>query len=245
MKLNSSILFHATAELEEAFAEQARFTSDAAHELRTPVSVLLGLAHLPLGREGSSEEYRLALVACRRSARRMQALIESLLELSILDASRDRPERGPCDLAELGRDNLEMIRLLADERKLTLKGDFMPAPCLADAGSLSQLVTNLLSNAVKFTPPGGEIRIATRRENGCAVLSVTDSGVGIPATALPHIFDPFYRVDASRSRATGGAGLGLSISQSIAEAHGGTIAVESTPAQGSTFTLRLPAMERV
>jgi two-component system OmpR family sensor kinase len=227
--------------LDAAFAEQARFTSDAAHELRTPVSIILGQTQLALGRERNVEEYRATIETCQRAAKRMHGLIESLLQLSVLDAARQPLDRRPCDLAEIGREHLEMMRPLADEHHLALEGDLAPAPCAADPGGISQIVVNLLTNAVKYSRPGDKIRVATHRENGCAIISVSDTGPGIAAEHLPHLFDRFYRADVSRNRTTGGAGLGLAICKSIAEAHGGEITVESTPDAGSSFTLRIPA----
>ena len=227
--------------LDAAFTEQARFTSDAAHELRTPVSIILGQAQLALARERGKEEYRATIEACQRAAKRMHGLIESLLQLSVLDATRQPIERRPCDLAELGREHLEMMRPLADEQRIALEADLAPAPCAADAGGISQILVNLLTNAVKYSRSGDKIRVATHRENGCAILSVTDTGPGIAAEHLPHLFERFYRADVSRNRTTGGAGLGLAICKSIAEAHGGKLTVESTPNAGSSFTLRIPA----
>jgi two-component system OmpR family sensor kinase len=227
--------------LDAAFAEQARFTSDAAHELRTPVSIILGQAQLALGRERSAQEYRATIETCQRAAKRMHGLIESLLQLSVLDAAKNPLARRPCDLADLSREHFEMMRPLAAEKRIELEADLAPASCFADAGGISQIIVNLLTNAVKYSRSGDKVRVSTHRENGCAILSVTDTGPGIAATHLPHLFERFYRADASRNRTTGGAGLGLAICKSIAEAHGGKLTVESTPDVGSCFTLRIPA----
>ena len=237
----AAVLNSTFARLEAAFAQQQQFTSDAAHELRTPVSIILGQTQLALARERSAPEYRATIETCQRAAKRMHGLIESLLQLAVLDAARQPLDRRPCDLAEIGREHLEMMRPLADEHHLELETDLAPAPCAADAGGISQIVVNLLTNAVKYSRPGDKIRVATHRENGCAIISVRDTGPGIAAEHLPHLFDRFYRADGSRNRTTGGAGLGLAICKSIAEAHGGKITVESTPDVGSSFTLRIPA----
>ena len=237
----AAVLDETFQRLHAAFAEQARFTSDAAHELRTPVSIILGQTQLALARERSPEEYRATIEACQRAAKRMHGLIESLLQLSVLDAARQPLDRRPCDLAELGREHLEMMRPLADEQRIALEADLAPAPCAADAGGISQILVNLLTNAVKYSRSGDKIRVATHRENGCAIISVTDTGPGIAAEHLPHVFERFYRADVSRNRTTGGAGHGLAICKSIAEAHGGKLTVESTPDVGSSFTLRIPA----
>jgi len=237
----AAVLDQTFQRLDAAFAEQARFTSDAAHELRTPVAIILGQTQLALARERGKEEYRATIEACQRAAKRMHDLIESLLQLSVLDAARLPLERRPCDLAEIGREHLEMMRPLADQQHITLEAELAPAPCAADAGGISQILVNLLSNAVKYSRSGDRIRVATRRENGCAMIRVTDTGPGIPTEHLPHLFERFYRADGSRNRTTGGAGLGLAICKSIADAHGGKITVESVVDEGSSFTLRIPA----
>lgn len=236
----SAVLNETFARLEAAFAQQERFTSDAAHELRTPVALILAQAQLALARPRSDAEYREALETTQRAARRMHGLIESLLELSRLDAGAPSPGRRAADLATLGREQLALLQPLAAKAGITLRGDLEPAPCEIDPDRVTQILVNLLENAVKFSPPGSEVRLATRCENGDAVLSVSDHGPGIDPVHLPHVFERFYRADASRNRVTGGAGLGLSISRRIAEAHGGTLTVESRAGEGSCFTLHLP-----
>jgi len=226
--------------LEAAFAHQARFTSDASHELRTPVSVVLTQTQSALARERNPAEYREALEACQRAAQRMRKLTQSLLALARLDAGQDPMRREPLDLARVTRECVEMVRPLAAERGIELRCDLPAMPCAGDAERLSQVATNLLSNAIQFNHPGGEVRISTRAENGVAVLTVADTGEGIPAQDLPHIFERFYRVDQSRSAVHGGTGLGLAISKAIVDAHSGTIAVSSQPGAGSTFSVKLP-----
>ena len=237
----STILDHTFQRLDHAFAEQARFTSDAAHELRTPVSVILGQAQLALGRERSVEEHRATIETCQRAARRMHSLIESLLDLSLLDAEREESKLRPCDLAQICRDHLAMMQPLADEKGIILKTQFATARCLADPERITQVLDNLVGNALKFSSPGSECHVLTRLDRGDAILQVSDQGSGISAVHLPHLFERFYRADASRNRATGGAGLGLAICKSIADAHHGTILAASEWGKGSTFTLRLPA----
>lgn len=245
-----SVLNATFARLEAAFAEQRRFTSDAAHELRTPAAVILAQTQLALARPRPAEELRETVVVTRRAALRMQSLIESLLTLSRLDAQAAAAESSPlsraepCDLAALAREQLDLIRPLAEERGVLLRADELaPAVCRGDPDGLAQIFTNLLSNAVKFSRAGDEIRLHTGRENGCALVSVTDTGPGIAAEHLPHLFERFYRADASRNRAAGGgAGLGLAICKTLAETHGGTLEVQSREGHGSTFTLRLPSL---
>lgn len=237
----AGVLNSTFARLHDAFEQQARFSSDAAHELRTPVAVILAQTEFALAEAGTPAERDEALAACRRAAQRMHSLIQSLLDLAVLNDTTKPLDRQPCDLAEVMSDNVALIRPLADQRQITLHTDLTCTPCSANRDSLSQVVTNLLSNAVKFSRNGDEVRVRTHRDNGTAVISIADTGPGIAAEHLPHIFERFYRVDASRNRSKGGAGLGLSICQSIATAHGGTLSVESTPGRGSTFTLRIPA----
>jgi len=226
--------------LDAAFDEQARFTSDAAHELRTPVSIILGQAQLALARERSSEDYRATIAICQRAAKRMHGLIESLLDLAVLDASPTSSGQVECDLAELAGQHLALMHDLADEEGITLTGHLESASCRANPDRLAQILDNLLSNALKFSPAGSEVHLRTWVEDGHCCLSVRDTGPGIAAEHLPHLFERFYRADTSRNRATGGAGLGLAICQRIAEAHGGSLSVESQPGTGSCFTLRLP-----
>jgi signal transduction histidine kinase len=228
------------ARLDASFARQARFTSDAAHELRTPLSLILAQAQLALARPRSTSEYREAIETTQRAARRMHALVESLLELDQLDASAEPLALQPGDLATLAREQLEFLSPLAAERRIAVRADLAPAPCVMDPGRAAQILANLLDNAVKFSPPDSLVSVATRGEPGAAIATVTDHGPGIATRHLPHIFERFYRADASRSRTTGGSGLGLSICRRIAEAHGGSITVESKPGEGCRFTLRIP-----
>lgn len=236
----ATVLNSTFARLEAAFAQQQQFTSDAAHELRTPVSVIVTQTQSTLNRERTPQEYRETLEACQRAAQRMRRLIESLLELARLDAGQETLRRTPFDLATTARECVELVRPLAKLREITVSTDLSPCETLGDAERLAQVATNLLSNAVNHNRDGGEIRVSTRWDNGTAILAVRDSGPGISSEHLPHIFDRFYRADAARTSIQGRSGLGLAISKAIVEAHGGTIEVESQPGTGSTFTVRLP-----
>jgi two-component system, OmpR family, sensor kinase len=237
----AAVLNSTFARLEASFAHQSRFTSDASHELRTPVSVILAQVQSVLSKERGGAEYREALEACQRAALRMRRLTESLLELARLDAGQQPMKRERFDLARVARDSLELIRPLAAERGLEIKCDLNSAECLGDAERIGQVATNLLSNAIHFNRERGQVRISTRSENGSAVLQVEDTGTGIPPEDLPHIFERFYRVDKSRSRVQGRTGLGLAISKAIVDAHTGVIEVTSEPERGSTFQVKLPA----
>ena len=236
----AAVLNDTFAKLDDSFARQAQFTADAAHEIRTPLAVILSQSQLALSRARTAEEYKTALEICARSARRMQGLSESLLELSRLD-SMAALEKSPEDLAAIARESLELIRPLAEEKGIILRADLAPAICPVHREQMGQVMMNLLSNAVKFCERGTEVGIATAMEEGGAILRVRDTGPGIAAEHLPRLFDRFYRADASRSRSSGGAGLGLAICKAIVKAHGGEITVESAPGAGAAFTVRLPA----
>jgi len=236
----ASVLNSTFARLETAFAQQAQFTSDASHELRTPVSVILSQTQTALSRERTSPEYREALEACQRAARRMKALTESLLELARLDAGQEPMKREPFDLFRVARECVELVRPLAAERGIQIHCEVAAIECLGDAGRIGQVVTNLLTNAIHFNRDQGEVRIAARAESDAVVLTVADTGQGIPAEDVPHLFERFYRVDKSRSRIQGRNGLGLAICKAIVDAHGSSIEVSSQPGIGSTFTVRLP-----
>ncbi len=226
--------------LDAAFEQQRQFTSDAAHELRTPVSVILTQTQSTLNKERSPAEYRETLEACQRAAQRMRRLIESLLELARIDAGQETMNRIRFDLANTTRECVEMIRPLADEKRITIRAELLPAGCHGDTERVSQVVLNLLTNAVQHNKDGGEIRVSTKHINGSAVLVVSDNGPGIALEHLPHLFKRFYRADAARTASQGRSGLGLAISSAIIHAHGGNIGVESKVGEGSSFTVRLP-----
>jgi heavy metal sensor kinase len=236
----AGVLNSTFARLEAAFTQQARFTSDASHELRTPVSVILSQTQTALSRERPSPEYREALEACQRAARRMKTLTESLLELARLDAGQEPMKQERFDLLRVATECVEMVRPLATERGIQIHCDVAAIECLGDAGRIGQVVTNLLTNAIYFNRDQGEVRLCTRSEGGAVVLTVTDTGQGIPEEDVPHLFERFYRADKSRSRIQGRNGLGLAICKAIVDAHGGSIEVSSQVGVGSTFTVKLP-----
>lgn len=234
----AAVLNSTFARLESAFAQQKQFASDAAHELRTPVTVMLTQTQTALNRERSAAEYKQAVEACQRAAKRMRRLIESLLQLTRLDAGQEKMKRMRFDVAHVAQDCVDLVQPMADERQLTLNCDVPALEISGDPERISQVITNLLTNAIQYNHPGGEVRIRGNSQNGTAILRVTNTGDGIPARDLPHVFERFYRADKSRSSAN--AGLGLAISKAIVEAHGGTIEAASDPESGTTFTIRLP-----
>jgi signal transduction histidine kinase len=236
----AGVLNSTFARLEAAFANQARFTADASHELRTPVSVILSQAQTALSRDRSSAEYRETLEACQRAAKRMRRLIESLLELARLDAGQEPMKREAFDLARVARESIELVRPLASERRIEIQSDLAAVECAGDAERIGQVLTNLLTNAIQYNREAGRVSVVAGTENGAAWLTVADTGEGIPSEALPHIFERFYRADESRSGARGATGLGLAICKAIVDAHSGSLEVSSKPGAGSAFTVKLP-----
>jgi len=233
-----SVLNSTFARLETAFAQQKQFAADASHELRTPLTVLISEAQTALARERGAAEYRETLEACLDTAQEMRELAQSLLELARFDAGQELIQRVPVDLADCARTAIEFIRPLAEKRQLQIHCDLHPAEIAGDPARLKQLMTNLLTNAIHYNRDHGSILVGTRKAAGATILTVTDTGIGIEASDLPHLFGRFYRCDKSRHSGQGRTGLGLAICKAIAEAHGGVIEVESQPAAGSRFTVR-------
>ena len=228
------------ARLDAAFARQARFTADAAHELRTPVTVMLTHTQNGLASECANDEHREAFGACQRAAQRMRRLTESLLTLARLESGDNVVIHAACDLERVTREAVDLLRPLAHQQGVSLETELGPACCHGHAEQLGQVVTNLVSNAISYNRPGGSVRVRVGGDDDAAVLTVSDTGMGIPQQDLPHIFERLYRTDKARSGAAGRVGLGLAITKAIVEAHHGSITVDTMVDQGSTFTVRLP-----
>lgn len=226
--------------LESDFHKQARFAADASHELRTPLTIILGQIEHALTQGEADTTTREALLACQRAARRMKSLIEQLLLLARADAGKLTPDRAPFDLGDIVEECVELLRPLAQEKQIDLIVAAKPVEISGDPNLLAQVAINLITNAIVHNHPGGNVRVTVTHDARQVQLSVSDSGPGIPASALPQLFQRFYRADEARSRATGGAGLGLAISQSIVRAHGGEITCQSQLGAGSEFVVRLP-----
>jgi len=186
-------------------------------------------------------ELRDTIGSALEETQRLAKIVESLLAISRLEAGEARVQPVRLDFAELVRTTAEQMRLLAEEKHISLNCDgTKPVQVEADPARLKQVVVNLLDNAIKYTPERGSVIATVNSKDNRAVLEVADSGLGISANDLPHIFDRFYRADKARSRQMGGAGLGLSIVRSICSAHGGQVTVTSTEGHGSRFRIELP-----
>jgi heavy metal sensor kinase len=231
--------------LDAAFRRQREFTADASHELRTPLTAIKGQVEVALGKPRDADSYREVLQVVNEEVDRMIRLVGSLLTLARADAGQIPIASEAVNLPELVAAAVEQVRPVMERRDVELHLEPGPAVMLrADEDLLLQLLLNLLDNAGKYTRPGGRVTVGWAVGDGQAEVWVRDTGVGIAPEDLPHIFDRFYRVDKARSRAAGGAGLGLSICRWIAEAHGGSIAVESAPGEGTAFVVRLPVGAR-
>jgi heavy metal sensor kinase len=226
--------------IEEAFRRITQFTADASHELRTPVALMRTTAEVSLRRPRSDTDYRAALTQILGILERTSALIEQLMLLARADSGFELVRHARLDLVTPFRGACSEVRALATAKQIRFFEDVGASPIEVDgdAQGLRRLFLILLDNAVKYTPEGGEVHAGVRRADGFAVAEICDTGLGIESGDLPHIFERFYRAD--KARETGGAGLGLSIGQWIAEAHGGKIEVKSEPRQGSVFSIWLP-----
>ena len=229
--------------LESAFNEQQRFIADASHELRTPLAVLRGETEVALAKQRTADEYQESLSLIQEEAERLSRIVEDLFILARQPI--DTPAtlmRERVSLNETVKDCARAAQVLATRKgvRLTAESNAPSIQLSGDKELITRMLLNLLDNAVKYTPAGGEISLALTRQNGNAEITVRDTGIGIAESDRQLIFDRFYRVDKARSRALGGAGLGLSIVRWIVEVHGGAIHIDSAPGRGSTFTVDLP-----
>jgi heavy metal sensor kinase len=230
------------ARLERSFAEVRRFTADASHELRTPLTAIRTEAEVALARPLNPADCQQLLGSILEECDRLARLTDQLLALAREDAAAARQAHEPVDLAALVRGVVETMRPLAEAGGLRLRLDAGGAvEVRGDGARLREVFYNLVDNAIKYTAEGGEVEVRSGQAGREAVVTVRDTGAGIPPEHLPHVFDRFYRVDKARSREQGGTGLGLSIARSIVTAHGGAIKLESAPGHGTTCTVTLPA----
>ena len=230
--------------LERSFVMLRRFTADASHELKTPLTVLRTGIEQSITHPNVPRDVMATLEEILLEVNRMTEMMDSLLMLARADEGRAPLHLEELDFKELLSELTETASILAEHSSVDVRVA-VPAERIvlqADRGRVRQLVMNLLTNAVKYTMPGGAVVVSCEAEDGTLILRVRDTGIGIAAGDLPHIYDRFWRADPARSRTSvrPGAGLGLAISKWIAEAHGGSIDVQSRPGKGTTFTVRFP-----
>lgn len=230
--------------LEASFQQMKQFSTDVSHELRTPITAIRGQLEVALFTAQTTEQYREAMFNALQDIDRLSQIVRALLLLSQAESGQLVLQKSRLDLSDVARDLVDQFQIPAEEAGVRLRAD-LPAECPAevDRVQIERMITNLLSNAIKFTPRGGEVRMSVRPGPERIEIVVEDSGRGIATEHLPHIFDRFYRVPGSGTAPTPeqGLGLGLSFVAWIAKAHGAAIHVDSTPGQGTRFTISIPA----
>lgn len=230
----------------QSYERMQQFTADAAHELRTPVAAIQTTVEAAQGTHPlAAVEIQDTLAVVARQNRRLAQLVEDLLLLARMDQQTYPIKQVPCCLNDLVTDLVEELHTLEIAKTITLTHHLRigePLLVMGDEAQLGRLIANLVTNALQYTPPGGAVTVILEREHHQALIHVHDTGIGIPPEEQRRIFQRFYRVHSDRSRHTGGAGLGLAIAKAIAEAHHGTIQLQSEQYQGSTFMIRLPLL---
>jgi len=240
----ASTLNRMIARLEEAFQKQRQFAADASHELRTPLAIIQAESSLALDKKRTQVEYRRSLDLVSQEVTYMSEIIGKLLLLARNDAETEPLNFQEVNVKDLFTELSSDVEALAQEKGVAFNlGPMDNLTVKGDRFRLRQLFLNILDNAIRYTSSGGTVSSSLVRKNGSAFVSISDTGIGIPAEDVPFIFDRFYRVDKARSRADGGMGLGLAIASSIAKLHGGGIEVESQVGKGSTFHITLPLLE--
>ncbi|WP_446743405.1 heavy metal sensor histidine kinase [Silvibacterium acidisoli] len=227
--------------LEESFEQIAKFSTDIAHDLRTPVNNIRGEAEVALARERTSGEYRAVIESCLEESERLSDLIGDLLFLARAESPLLHLRQEQVDVGALLSTVREYYEASAAEGEISLSTNLAgPIVARLDRSLMQRAINNLVANALAHTPPGGTVMLSTDIDPSTLRIEVTDTGVGIPAEALPKVFDRFFRVDSSRSHNSGGTGLGLAIVRSIAVLHGGAVEIASRPGQGTQVTIQIP-----
>lgn len=234
-------VFHDISALEALAQRERAFTGNAAHELATPLTSILGFAEL-LQEDGEDKAavHHYASVILREGER-MQGLIRALLTLARIEGGTAEEAAAP--LGEAAEQTVAALRPRAEEKGVTLDLVAEPVSVRCPSELLCQCAKNLLENAIKYTPAGGRIEVAVKKEGNRGVLQVQDTGIGIPEEALPHVFERFYRVDKARARKTGGSGIGLSIVQAVATRYDAALSAWSKVGEGSTFSIAFHEVE--
>ncbi len=237
-------VFHDVTELKRLEQVRRDFVANASHELKTPIAAIVGASDtLAMGAADDAAARRSFLDVIARHASRLAALVQDLLDLSRIEARDAAEELKPLPVAAALARSVEPYREAASAKRLSIEVAAVAEgiSVLADPTLLDRALANLVQNAVQYTPEGGRIAVRAVDAEGAVRFEIADTGIGIPAAALPRIFERFYRVDPARSRELGGTGLGLSIVKHAAEAMGGRVSVDSAPGRGSTFALTLRA----
>lgn len=225
--------------IEDSVTRLSRFSADLAHELRTPLGVLMGEAEVALSKERTPHEYREVIESSLEEYARLSRLIAELLFLAWTENPASEVSREPLEARDVAEEVASFYEPLAEERQVELRCEGA-ARAVASASLLRRALMNLVSNAMKFTPPGGRVVILLDRMAGAARIRVADTGEGIPEEHRARVFDRFYRVDSARSRDPGGVGLGLAVVRSIAQIHGGAVSAGPAEEGGTEITLILP-----
>ena len=231
--------------LENSFQQIRQFSTDVSHELRTPITAIRGQLEVALFTAQTVEQYRDATLNSLQDIERLSQIVRALLLLSQAESGQLALQKTGLDLAAVVRDIVEQFQIPADGAHVALSAHLPPeCPAEVDRVQIERMLSNLLSNALKFTPAGGRVEVALRNAMDSIEIAVEDTGCGIAAEHIPHIFERFYRVPALETcgNPEPGLGLGLSFVAWIAKAHGGTIKVDSTPGKGTRFTILLPAV---
>ena len=242
LKVLSTSFNHTFDLLESSFNRQKQFTSDAAHELRTPLSVILSQSEITLRKERSRDEYKHALMAVKEAGKLMSALVTRLLALARLSADKTEIKKEPIDVLLIIDKAVQLLKTNSERNGIRVRvaPTRQPAIIEGDAAAILELLVNILDNAIKYNIPHGKIDICIEKKDAFLVIQIQDTGIGIDEDDLDHLFERFYRADKSRSRKIDGVGLGLSICREITRLHGGRITIQSQREKGSTVRVFLP-----
>ena len=227
--------------LQDSFEQIRQFTSDVSHELRTPLAILMGEMELALRSPKQNVQYKETIMSALEEVTRLSKVVQSLLEISRAETGQVKIDFLPLNVSDTIRDIAEDMQILAEEKGIKLESIIEDnIIIMADYVRIHQTLINVIDNSIKYNRPNGSVLVRMQTDSQCAVIRISDTGVGIPDDCLEHIFDRFFRVDKARSRDVDGTGLGLAIVKWIVESHHGTIEVESQLGKGTMFTIKFP-----